>query len=151
MMKSLFSLHLTCVENQGIHRRLLLLVHRPPLLKANLDRMSFWKYFEATLLWGWNIPISPLIPPLARMLVSSSSRVRVVHAKVKKFSSTSSCLYSIKIFPELTSMMQMVLPPQVATLDVVLLFSLGSGSKTTWNKLWSKLGKPKCKNGISDG
>ena len=35
-----------------------------------------------TLLAGWNILISPLMPPLARMLVFSSCSFRVVQAKV---------------------------------------------------------------------
>ena len=41
------------------------------------------------------------------------------------------CLYFIRTVPVLTSMIQIEFPPHVATLDVVLEASSGSGSKTT--------------------
>ena len=48
---------------------------------------------------------------------------------------SSLCLYFMRTVPVLTSMIQMELPPQVATLDVVLSGECGSGSNTT-SQIW---------------
>ncbi len=49
--------------------------------------------------------------------------------------------YFMRTLPVLTSMMQMLLPPQVATLDVVLSGACGSGSNTTSQiGVWTSVG-----------
>ena len=48
---------------------------------------------------------------------------------------SSLCLYFMSTVPVTTSIIQIEFPPQVATLEVVLLGSLGSGSKTT-SQIW---------------
>ena len=44
---------------------------------------------------------------------------------------SSLCLYFIRTVPVFTSTMQIEFPPQVATFEVVFVWSFGSGSKTT--------------------
>ena len=49
---------------------------------------------------------------------------------------SSLCLYFIRTVPVLTSTIHIEFPPQVATLEVVFVWSLGSGSNTT-SQIWN--------------
>ena len=73
---------LRAVEDQTVDGRVLLL-YWLPLVKTNLgvervEVVIIGPELGLTLLAGWNILISPLMPPLARMLVFSSCSLRVV-------------------------------------------------------------------------